>query len=163
VKDSAAVHHDAEHLLQTKRLGAELRVVVVELAALALFVFDRDKRAENARPLTRPADTLSPAGPAGGEGRGEGANLDDIAFPGQPEPFRPDGQRATDQHAPGDFVARQIRMLTRQVAEDGVLVFLAIPIDGLQRRPARAVEEVVEEAEGKRFHWAVRHANGKRG
>ena len=43
VKDSTPVNHNAEHFFQAKRLGAELGVVVVELAAFAFFVFNRDQ------------------------------------------------------------------------------------------------------------------------
>ena len=40
VKDGAGRDRDAEHLLQTKRLGAKLNLVVVPASAFTAFVFD---------------------------------------------------------------------------------------------------------------------------
>jgi|SRR5665213_1173328 len=40
MKDGAGGNGDAEHLFETKSLGAELNVVVVPLSAFTAFVFD---------------------------------------------------------------------------------------------------------------------------
>src|SRR5438874_2617471 len=76
VKDSTAVNHDAEHFFETEGLGAELRVVVLKLAAFAFLVFDRAKPIRISefgfRTCVKP-------------------DLDNVAFSGQAKPFRPDG------------------------------------------------------------------------
>src|SRR5205814_3359613 len=76
----------------------------------------------------------------------------DVALAGESEPLRPDGQRAQQGHAFGNFVTGEVRVFVRDVTADGVLVFLAMTFNRLQGRPARAVEEVVEEGEGERVH-----------
>jgi hypothetical protein len=71
-----------------------------------------------------------------------------VAFARETEPFRPDRQRAEQRHALGDFVARQVRVFMRDIAANGMLVFLAMTFNRLQRRAARAVKVVIEQAEG---------------
>ncbi|MDQ3624516.1 MAG: hypothetical protein M3463_18850 [Verrucomicrobiota bacterium] len=80
VKDGPALHGAREHLFEAKRLGAKLNVVVVEVPPLALLVFDRHERAA-------------------------GMLLDDVALPAEPELLGPDGERAKQRDAFGDFVA----------------------------------------------------------
>ena len=77
-----------------------------------------------------------------------GMNLDDVAFAVQAEAFGPDGQGAQEGDALDDIVAGEIRVLVDDIAAVGVLVGGAPALDDLQRRPARAVEVVVEEREG---------------
>lgn len=49
MEDGSTRDGDAEHLLQTQRLGAELRVVILPLAALAQLELDRPEGGDAAR------------------------------------------------------------------------------------------------------------------
>ena len=78
-----------------------------------------------------------------------------VALAGESETFRPDRERAQQGNALGDFIAGKVGVLVREVAADGVLVFLAMTFDRLQRRAPRAVEEVVEETQWNRIDHAL--------
>jgi hypothetical protein len=80
-------------------------------------------------------------------------NLNNVALAIQAQPFRPDRQCAQQCHAFDHLVTGQIRMLVDNVAALGVLIGRTPALDDLQRRPARAVEMVVEEREGQLFHF----------
>lgn len=131
VEDGPARHGPPEHFLQAKRLGAELDVVILELAPLALLVFDRDERAI-------------------------GMPLDDIAFPIEPEPLRPDWERSEKCDTLCDLVSRQIGVHMREIADERVDIGPPQPFDDLQPRPPIAEEEVVEQAEGQRVQGNMR-------
>jgi len=122
VEDGAAWDRDAKHLFQTKCLGAELSVVVFPLPTLAEFEFD-------------------------GKQRTVGALLHDIALAVQAETVGEDRQGAKQRHALNDFVPGQVRVLVDNVSAVGVDVGGAPALDDLQRRPAGAVEMIVEKRE----------------
>ena len=78
-------------------------------------------------------------------------NLHNVAFAVQPKPFGPDGQGSQESDSFHDVVTRQVRVLVNNVTAIGVLIGGAPALDEFQRRPARAIEVVVEEREGKLF------------
>jgi hypothetical protein len=70
-------------------------------------------------------------------------------LPFKAEPFGPDRQRAQQRDAFGDFVPGQIGVFVDEVAALGVLIEFGTPaLDDFQRRPARAVEKIVEQRDG---------------
>ena len=73
-----------------------------------------------------------------------GMDFHDIALAGETEPFRPDRQRAQHGYAFGNFITGQVSVLMRDVAADGVLVFLKYALDVDQRGAPRAKEVVVD-------------------
>ena len=136
VKDGPALHGTREHFFEAKRLGAKLHVVVFKLPPLALLVFHRDQRfriSDFGFRIYLPLD------------------LDDVALPAEPETLRPDGERAEQGDALGDFVAGQVRVLVREIADERVDICPPQSLDDLQPRPPIAEEEVVEQRERQRF------------
>ena len=126
MENGPVLHHGSKHFLEAKRLCAKLRIVVVEGPPATFLVLDRDKTAILVR------STIS-------------------HLPDRP-PFGLHRQRAKQCDVSRNFISRKVGMLTRQTANNGMLVLAPPAFDGLERRATRAVEIVVEKAEGKWIH-----------
>lgn len=126
VKYGSMVHRTRQHFFKTKRLGAKLNIIVIELPPLALLIFDWDKRAT-------------------------GMLLDDVAFSVETKALGPDRESAEQRDTLGDFEAGQICVFVGEIAEEGVDIRSAHSLDDFQPRPPRAKEEVVEKRERERL------------
>jgi len=122
VKHRAVFNRKFEHFLQTQRLRAKLRVVVLELAALAFFVLDGTKRT---------AAVL----------------LDDVTFARESKPFGEHRQGAKERHAFDDLIPREIRVLVDDVAEQSVVIVLKDALDVDESGTTRAKQEMIESGE----------------
>ena len=120
MKDGTPGYVQSEHFFQAECLRAKLGVVVVELAAAALFELYRHQRAI-------------------------GMALDNVAPAAEPELLRPDGQSAQQGYALDGFVAGNVGLLVGNIADYRVLIGPAQPLNCLQCRPSLAEEKVVEE------------------
>lgn len=117
-----------KHFFQTQGLRAKLGIVVIKFAAAALFELD-------------------------GKQRTVGMAFDDVAPATEPEPIRPNGQRTQQRHAPDRFVTGNIGLIVDTIADYGVLIGPAPPLNGFQRRPARTKQVVVDERKGNGIGW----------
>jgi hypothetical protein len=126
MENRATRYGAAKHFLQTKRLGAKLRVVIFPLAPFAQFEFHWKQRAV-------------------------GMLLHDVALAVQAQSFGPHRQRAQQRHAFGDFIAGQIRVFVDNVAALGVLIEFTPALDDFQRRPTRTIKKIVEQAQRQQF------------
>ncbi len=143
MEDRPVRDRDAEHFLETERLGAELGVVVDPGASPAELEFDGQERLRLLEPRVGVAGWCRRAG--------DELDLDDVALAIEAKPIGPDRQGAPEEHALGHFVTREVGVFVDDVPAFGVLVGLPPSFHHFQRRPPRAVKEVVEEAQRQRL------------
>lgn len=70
--------------------------------------------------------------------------FDDVAPATEPEPIRPNGQRAQQRHAPDRFVTRNIGMIVELITYQGMLIVAKGAFDMNQGSPARTIKILVD-------------------
>lgn len=87
---------------------------------------------------------------------GRVAHLDEICLAGKSKFVGEEREGAEESPAGALFVAWEINILVREIADDRVLVGSTETLDELERGAALAVEVVVEGAEGERVQRCLR-------